>query len=65
MRALALLLRHSGPRIQDALTLRRERITNASLLLYTAKSRVPVYCPLPFLWLRPSKQFPHARTTSF
>jgi integrase/recombinase XerD len=47
LRALVLLLRFSGLRIRDAATLRRERIVNGKLLLYTAKTGTPVYCPLP------------------
>jgi integrase/recombinase XerD len=47
LRALVLLLRFSGLRIRDAVTLRRDRIVNGKLLLYTAKTGTPVYCPLP------------------
>jgi len=34
-------------RIGDTVTLERERITSNKLLLYTAKTGTPVYCPLP------------------
>jgi integrase/recombinase XerD len=47
LRALVLLLRYSGLRIGDAVTLPRDRISNGKLFLYTAKSGTPVYCPLP------------------
>lgn len=47
LRALVLLLRFSGLRIRDAVTLRRDRIVSGKLLLYTAKTGTPVYCPLP------------------
>jgi integrase/recombinase XerD len=47
LRALVLLLRYSGLRITDAVTLRRERITDCKLFLYTAKTGTAVYCPLP------------------
>lgn len=47
LRALVLLLRYSGLRIRDAVTLERQRITDGKLLLYTSKTGVPVYCPLP------------------
>ncbi len=47
LRALVLLLRFSGLRIRDAVTLRRDRVVNGKLLLYTAKTGTPVYCPLP------------------
>ncbi len=47
MRALVLLLRHSGLRIGDAVTLSRERIDGDKLFLFTSKAGTPVYCPLP------------------
>jgi len=47
LRALVLLLRYSGLRFTDAATLSRDRITGDKLLLYTAKTSTPVYCPLP------------------
>jgi len=47
LRALVLLLRYSGLRIGDAVTLRRDRLQNGRLFLYTAKTDVPVYLPLP------------------
>ncbi len=47
LRALVLVLRFSGLRIRDAVTLRRDCISNGKLLLHTAKTGTPVYCPLP------------------
>jgi integrase/recombinase XerD len=47
LRALALLLRHSGLRIGDAVTLSRDRINNGKLFLYTSKAGTHVSCPLP------------------
>ncbi|MGH9681207.1 MAG: tyrosine-type recombinase/integrase, partial [Candidatus Acidiferrales bacterium] len=47
LRALVQLLRFSGLRIRDAVTLSRERIVNGKLLLYTAKTGTPVHLPLP------------------
>jgi len=47
IRALVLLLRHSGLRIGDAVMLERSRITGDKLFLYTAKTGTPVYVPLP------------------
>jgi integrase len=45
---MVLLLRYSGIRIGDAVTLKRERIdADGKLLLYTAKTGTPVYVPLP------------------
>ncbi len=47
MRAMILLLRNAGLRISDAVALRRDRITNGKLFLYTSKTGTPVWCPLP------------------
>lgn len=47
LRALILLLRFSGLRIRDAVTLSRDRIREGKLFLYTAKTGTPVWCPIP------------------
>lgn len=47
VRAFILLLRWSGLRITDAASLRKDRIRNGKLLLYTAKTGTPVHVPLP------------------
>lgn len=48
LRALVGLLRWSGLRIRDAVTLERVRLLdNDDLFLYQAKTGVPVYVPLP------------------
>jgi integrase len=47
IRAFVLLLRHSGLRIGDAVTVERNRITGDKPFLYAAKTGTPVYCPLP------------------
>jgi integrase/recombinase XerD len=47
LRALVLLLRYSGLRIRDAVTLARDQLRKDKLFLYTAKTGTPVYCPLP------------------
>jgi integrase/recombinase XerD len=47
LKALVLLLRYSGLRIGDAVQLSRQRIVNNRLFLYTQKTGVPVYVPLP------------------
>jgi integrase/recombinase XerD len=47
MRALVLLLRWSGLRISDAVTLSVERVNAGRLFLYTAKTGTPVWVPLP------------------
>jgi integrase/recombinase XerD len=47
MRALVLVLRYSGMRIGDAVRCAVERLNGNKLMLYTQKTGVPVYCPLP------------------
>ncbi len=47
LRAITLLLRWGGLRIGDAVTLERSRLHKGSLLLYQAKTGIPVYVPLP------------------
>ena len=46
LKALVLLLRYSGLRITDAVTLTKQRITNGVLTLRTAKTGTPVRLPL-------------------
>jgi integrase/recombinase XerD len=46
LRALVLLLRYSGLRIGDAVSLERKRIAEGKVFLYTAKTGTPVWCPL-------------------
>ena len=47
LRALILLLLHSGMRISDAVVMQRDRIKKGNLLIYTQKTGTPVWCPLP------------------
>ncbi|MCI0348705.1 MAG: site-specific integrase [Acidobacteriales bacterium] len=47
VKALVLLLRYSGFRIRDAVTLERSRLVDGKVHLYQAKTGTPVYCPLP------------------
>jgi integrase/recombinase XerD len=47
MRALVLLLHYSGLMTGDAVRLARDRIVGGRLFLYTQKTGVPVWCPLP------------------
>jgi integrase/recombinase XerD len=47
LRTMTLLMRWSGLRIRDAITLERGRLHGDSLLLYQAKTGTPVYVPLP------------------
>lgn len=46
LKALVLLLRYSGLRIRDAVTLPKARVVANRLFLYTAKTGTPVFCPL-------------------
>jgi len=45
LRTLLLLMRWSGLRIRDAITLERSRLIGDNLLLYQAKTGTPVYVP--------------------
>ena len=65
IRAFVLLLRHSGLRIGDAVTLGRSRITGDKLFLYTAKTGTPVYCPLPDFVLNALEAMPKISETYF
>ncbi len=47
LRALVLLLRYSGLRIRDAVTLSKSRLSGNRLFLYTAKTGTSVFVPLP------------------
>jgi integrase len=47
LRTMTLLMRWSGLRIRDAVTLERHRLNGDSLLLYQAKTGTPVYVPIP------------------
>lgn len=47
MKAMVLLLRWSGLRIRDAVTLKRGAIKDGELFLYTQKTGTPVTLPLP------------------
>jgi integrase len=55
LRTMTLLMRWSGLRIRDAITLERHRIHGDSLLLYQAKTGTPVYVPLLPSWSRLSR----------
>jgi integrase len=47
LRALTLLMRWSGLRIRDAVTLEKTRLIGDDILLYQAKTGTPVFVPLP------------------
>ncbi|MCS7042738.1 MAG: site-specific integrase [Bryobacteraceae bacterium] len=57
LRALVLLMRYSGLRIMDAVTLARDRIRDGKLFLYTQKTGTPVWVPLPPVVLRALEAF--------
>ena len=47
VKAFVLLLRYSGLRIRDVALLSADKLKGNKLLLYSAKTKVPVYIPLP------------------
>jgi len=47
LKALILLMRYSGIRISDAVMMKRDRIKKGKLFVYTQKTGVPVWVPLP------------------
>jgi site-specific recombinase XerD len=47
LRAIILLVRSTGLRIADAVSLTRDRVREGRLFLYTSKTGTPVWCPLP------------------
>jgi integrase len=51
LEAFILLMRYSGIRISDCVMMKRDRIKNGKLFLYSQKTNVPVWVPLPKLVL--------------
>lgn len=47
LRAAILVMRYTGLRIRDVVTLRKDHIKNDKLFLRTAKTGTDVFCPLP------------------
>jgi integrase/recombinase XerD len=47
IRAFILVMRYSGVRISDAVTLTPERVKEGKLFLYQAKTKQPVWVPIP------------------
>jgi hypothetical protein len=45
LRAIVLLILHSGIRISDVVLLQRDRIKDGKMLIYTQKTGTPVWCP--------------------
>jgi integrase/recombinase XerD len=65
LRALVLLMRYSGLRITDAVTLKKDRITEGKLFLYQAKTKHPVWVPLPQIVLNSLKEIDEGREYYF
>jgi integrase/recombinase XerD len=47
LRAVVLVMRYTGLRIRDVVTLRKDHIKHGKLFLRTAKTGTAVFCPLP------------------
>jgi integrase/recombinase XerD len=47
LRAIVLVMRYTGLRIRDVVTLRKDSIQNGKVFLRTAKTGTDVFCPLP------------------
>jgi integrase len=47
LKAVAYVMRYTGLRIRDVVTLRKDSIKNGKLFLRTAKTGTDVFCPLP------------------
>jgi integrase/recombinase XerD len=47
LKAVVLVMRYTGLRIRDVVTLRKDHIRNGKLFLRTAKTGTDVFCPLP------------------
>lgn len=65
LRAFVLVLRFSGLRIRDVVMLEKDRLTGNKLFLYTAKTGVPVYCPLPEFVIRALTEAPGSNSRYF
>lgn len=65
LKAMILLLRHSGLRIRDAATLQRSRVKDGKLFLYTQKTGTPVWLPLPPTVLDALKAVPNVNDKHF
>jgi site-specific recombinase XerD len=65
IQALILLLRYSGMRIGDAVSLSTDRLKRDRLFLYTAKSGTPVSAVLPDLVVRAIGRMPKTSNTHF
>ena len=61
LKAFVLLMRYSGLRISDAIQLNEEKIQGNRIFLYTQKTSVHVYVPMPPIFFEaasPSREIP-------
>jgi site-specific recombinase XerD len=65
LKALVLLMRYSGMRISDAVTLTTDRLDGKRLFLYTQKTGVPVYTVLPDSLLTVLEATPRATAKNY
>lgn len=65
MKTLVLLMRYSGMRVSDAVTLTTDRLDGKRLFLYTQKTGVPVYTVLPDSVLQALEATPRVTDTRF
>lgn len=65
LRAFVLLLRYSGLRIGDAVSCSADRVAGNKLLLYTQKTGVLVYCPLPDFVAKTLEEIPRSSERHF
>lgn len=47
IRGFLLVLRYAGLRLQDCVKLTRDKVVDGKVFLYTSKTKVPVYVPVP------------------
>ncbi len=65
LRAFVLLLRYSGMRIGDTVGCATEQLAGNKLLLYTQKTGVLVYCPLPDFVVKALEEIPRSSNRYF
>ncbi len=65
LKTLVLLMRYSGMRVSDAVTLTTDRLDGKKLFLYTQKTGVPVYTILPDSVLQALETTPRITTKNY
>ncbi len=63
-RAIVLLLRYTGLRISDVATLRRDKVRDQRIHLYTLKNGKPVFLPIPDLVEKALRSLPDPKGTN-